>query len=508
MKKEKKNKKTSKKVLFTVLGLLIILAAGLFFLYRYLNPRKAAPRMVFSEKCIIYHPAKQSSFVDICEGISADAILAYMYETNASGRVFRDNWGLEHYILPRTYDSFRKFEKYLCGTLDTIERDDYPSRLLLGLDPYAIYLQSCSNEELYRKNLEFICDIASNNPWTLIYVYLPEDNAEKWNSLSEDELAKARLSYILMVKLFSEHQNIWTYYHSTDEWLLYSDSVRTGSENGLVRKEIIDSYMVKDISDLDTTYMLNQTNVNDRMDKVITLSHRYDETVAGYADLSDKKVIFLGDSVLGNYRNETSIPSFFADMTEAKVYNLGIGGASCTDLTSAGTAAGTAFGYLTGKSGSDDFERNCRELDAYSSYRLAASDLKGSDGSGIIFVLEYGLNDYFTGVPAESFSAALSGAIGCIKETYPESRIVVLSPGYIGMYENGTVITSDTGSVLDSYRDAVRDVAGSYHAELLSLTSDFGFIQEDIYTYLYADAVHYNEIGRYRIARVMAEYFK
>ena len=508
MNKEIKNKKISKKALFITLGVILVLAVGAFLLYRYLNPRKIKPETLAKNVCPIEHFGKIEDYVKVCDGCAADAIMAYMYDTNATGRVFTDNWGLERFMLPGKYTSIRMFKDYLRGSLNTLSKDEYPSRLLLGLDPYAIYLQSCSNDNLYRENLEFITDIANNHPYTLIYVYLPEDNAAKWNSLSPEEKEKARISYIMMTRLFTEFPNIWVYYHSLDEWFLYSDSIRNGTENGQIREDIIDHYMTTDISDLDMTYMLNQTNVNDRMDDVIALSEKYNETRAGYADMSGKTVIFLGDSVFGNFRNESSIPAFFSDMTGARVYNLGIGGVSGTSLIDPTTNIGSSFGFITGNTGLDTFERICAGRQFYSSFRAAGNELAGKDGSGYVFVIEFGLNDYFSGLAVDDYKKALKESIRYIKNSYPEAGIVLFSPGYVGIYNDGFDITSDVGSVLEDYRQAARDIAKETGCEVLSLTDDFGFSQDEIYTYLLPDAVHYNEIGRYRIAQVLAEYFK
>ena len=508
MKKEIKKIKFSKKALFIALGAVIVLAVGSFAVYRYLHPRKIKPETLVKYVCPVEHVGKIERYVTVCDGCAADAIMAYMYDTNATGRVFSDNWGLERFRLPDKYTSIRKFRDYLCGSLNTLSKDEYPSRLLLGLDPYAIYLQSCSNDNLYRENLSFITDIASNHPYTLIYVYLPEDNAERWYSLSPEERDKARISYIMMTRLFTEFPNIWVYYHSLDEWFLYSDSIRSGTENGQIREDIIDHYMTTDISDLDMTYMLNQTNVNERIDDVIALSEKYNETRASYADLSGKTVIFLGDSVFGNFRNESSIPAFFADMTGASVYNLGIGGVPGVGLLDPSTTIGASFGFLTGNTGLDTFERICAGGKSYSSFRAAGNALAESNGTDYVFVIEFGLNDYFSGYDVEEYKRALKESIRYIKNSYPEAGIVLLSPGYVGIYDNGYAITGEAGSVLDDYRLAAQSVAKETGCDVLSLTSDFGFTQEDIYTYLLPDAVHYNETGRYRIAQVMAEYFK
>ena len=95
-----------------------------------------------------------------------------------------------------------------------------------------------------------------------------------------------------------------------------------------------------------------------------------------------------------------------------------------------------------------------------------------------------------------------------LKSAYPASRILVLSPGYIAMYDNGDMPLNEESGQLSEYRVAAYEVAMENGAEFLSQTDDFGFIQEETAIYLLPDLVHYNEIGRYRVAQTIARYLK
>ena len=86
--------------------------------------------------------------------------------------------------------------------------------------------------------------------------------------------------------------------------------------------------------------------------------------------------------------------------------------------------------------------------------------------------------------------------------------MVILSPGYIDMYSQGNEPLSQEGASLQDYRNAAREVAEATSCDFLSQTDDIGFTQEETGTYLLPDHVHYNEIGRYRLAQGLARYFK
>ena len=502
------NCKITPKNIAIALGVIVLLTLGIIFIwYKITHPGKA----ISSEERHVQRPpyglVKGDEVVpaSLCD---VDAVIAYMYESNKTDNVFTGNYGIESVILPQTHHSIRKFEEYVVESLAPLGGDDFPHHVVLGIDPYAAYLQSCASKEYFKKNLEFLSDLAGKYPATAFYVYLPDDNAEKWNSFSADDLSEARLSYIFLVRQFADFPNVHIYYHPYEEWYLYSDSIRTDSGNGIVEEDVYASMMFADISDHDLRYMLTSDNVNTRMDEVIEMAKDYESVRATYTDLSDKKVIFLGDSVFGNYRNGTSVSSFFRDMTGAAVYNLGVGGRSAIYMAQPSSDVGVAFNYLIGKEDATALENACKDLPAYNEMKQAGEDLAGSDGSGFIIIFEYGLNDYFEGSPAAEYKEAMTKLVSEMKSAYPKAEILILSPGYIGVYEEGQTIIKETGDILPAFRDATLDVASETGVPVLRLTDDFGFTQEDVRTYLLGDGVHYNEIGRYQLAQKLARYFK
>ena len=95
-----------------------------------------------------------------------------------------------------------------------------------------------------------------------------------------------------------------------------------------------------------------------------------------------------------------------------------------------------------------------------------------------------------------------------LKERYPSSEILILSPGFIRMYSYGEISLSEIGSPLQEYRNAAQNIAGSNGCMFLSQTEDTWFTQEEYDIYLLPDEVHYNETGRYHLAQELARYFK
>ena len=503
-----KNNTLKKRIKICVLILSgCLLAAGLLFILwmKVIRPHKCQAPSLVSHKPPVLRLSKENFEPAGADG-SFQALIAYMYESSVTEDLFKNMFGFDVFTFPEPLSSVRMYEDQLESLLKDLSGKDSPRYALLGLDPYAIFLQSCSSREMYLERLSRINAVAAEHPSCSFNVILPDDNAAKWNSLPYDKKQDARLSYILMVRTFAENPNIHVYYHSLAEWVLYSDCLR--DEGSMQMKTSSYNHLLAlDTSSVDMTYMLTIDKVNAAMDSVIELASGYDEQRAGYPDLSGKKVFFLGDSIFGNFRDETSVTEFFSEMTGAKVYNLGQGGRSAVDAADSGTALGCAVDHLLGQADDKTFEDIFSGFESYHAFRLAAADLKGTGGKDSVFIIEYGLNDYFSGESEDAFRAAEEKMIKGIESMYPEAEILLVSPGFIDMYDKGGHPLGENGLPLSSYREMIRDLAVQHGCGYLSQTDDLGLSEDGTSEFLLPDLVHYNENGRYTLAKGLAEFF-
>ena len=490
-----------------IFAVLLLIFVIIYSVYRALHPRKIE---------ISAETAKLPSIERIDRGNlnafdyigETDAFLACMYDSNISDDVFVTFFGYESVTVTRRMPSVRVLGNRMKKIFEDIPEESFPRYIVLGIDPYAALLQSCSNSDLYRKQIAFIRDIAVSHPACRILITLPDDSAFKWTSLDETKVKQARSSYIITVRELSDIENIRIIYNSVEDWVLYSDCIREDGPLSPVLYNIDSHLLATNIDPNATDHILTSDNVNTIMDETIERARRYEDIRSSYADLSGKDVYFIGDSIFGNYRDETAVSSFFRDMTGAQVYNLGEGGMAAVSAANSSSDIGSAINYLLGKERLETFSTRCYGFKSYYSYWNAADRLKETKGENSIFIVEFGLNDYFTGKTEDEFHRAMNMIITGLKSTYPKSEILVLSPGFIRMYNDGTTLTAETGSVLQAYRDITAEVAAQQNCALLSLTDDFGFTQEDAEGFLLPDLVHYNENGRYLLAQGLARYFK
>ncbi len=488
-------------------GALILIFIIIYSVYRMLHPRKIEIGDEIAKLPSIERLARDNLYAFDYSG-ETDAFITCMFDSNISDSVFKLYFGYEDITVTRRMPSITVLGRKMEKIFEEAGEEAFPRYIVLGLDPYAALVQSCSNSDLYRKQIGFIRRIASEHPDCRIMITLPDDAAEKWSSFDEKAVKLARSSYIITVRELSDLENVRIFYNPTEEWVLYSDCIRENGPFSPILYNIDSHLLAVNVDPNSTEHVLTIDNVNQVMDETIEKSRQLAEVRETYADLSGKDVYFIGDSIFGNFRDETAVSSFFRDMTGAQVFNLGEGGMSAVYTANASSDMGAAFNYLLGKEDLRTFSGRCYELKSYYSYYLAAARLKETGGENSVFIIEFGLNDYFNGIGDDEFRDAISKLISELKNVYPKGEILVLSPGYISMYNNGTMLPGATGSVLQAYRDATIEVAAGRNVEYLSLTDDLGFTQEETESYLLPDLVHYNENGRYLLAQGLARYFK
>ncbi len=490
-----------------ILAVLLLIFIIIYSVYRVLHPRKIEPGAEVAKLPSIERISRGDLYGFDYSG-ETDAFIACMYDSNVSDNVFVTFFGYESITVTRRMPSVTVLGRRMEEIFEDISDESFPRYIILGIDPYAALLQSCSNSDLYRKQIAFIRDIAVSHPACRILITLPDDSAAKWASYDDTKAKQARNSYIITVRELSGLDNIRILYNSTEDWVLYSDCIREGGPFSPILYNIDSHMLANNIDPNSAEHVLTIDNVNMIMDETIERARKYEEIRSTYADLSGKDVYFIGDSIFGNFRDGTAVSSFFGDMTGAQVYNLGEGGMSAAATANSSSDIGSAFNYLLGKEKPETFSARCYGFNSYYAYWNAAKRLQETGGENSVFIVEFGLNDYFTGITENEFRDAMNRIITGLKSTYPKGEILILSPGFIRLYNDGTMLPAESGSTLQAYRDITIEVASANNCKLLSLTEDFGFMQEDTASYLLPDLVHYNENGRYLLAQGLARFFK
>lgn len=222
------------------------------------------------------------------------------------------------------------------------------------------------------------------------------------------------------------------------------------------------------------------------------------------------QVVFLGDSIFGNFRDESSIPNLFSARTGKSVLNAGLGGttaAVCQDNPRSEVVQDSlSLVGIVEAIVSEDFSVQHSAIPSrvangeLTYFEDTISDLESTNMSGAeIIIIEQGLNDYFSDWPIDgtkgklnSYVGALDYSIGLIKEKCPDSIIILASPVYgkdnLARYSSAAAIVAKVQGVyfFDAYNAGIVD---SSNVDEMTI-----------------DGIHLNEKGREIYANALYKY--
>lgn len=242
-------------------------------------------------------------------------------------------------------------------------------------------------------------------------------------------------------------------------------------------------------------------------------------------------IVVLGDSIMGQYRDETSIPAQMEKLLGKSVFNGALGGTCMSrgNLEYQGTQQGYSKNNLSMTAlveaiATQDFgvQQTIRSRESATEYfEVTIDSLCTIDFNEVeILLIEAGVNDYHAGTaiyPEDdyyneyTYVGALRSAIRHMKEAYPNVRIVLVTPTYTWYREQKLTCEEYNlgGGILEQYVEAQIQTANEFGIEVIDLYHDFypNTQWEDwqIYT---ADGLHPNEAGRTLIAEAIADYLK
>ncbi len=251
-----------------------------------------------------------------------------------------------------------------------------------------------------------------------------------------------------------------------------------------------------------------------------------DRVVKG--DEQTPRIVVLGDSILGECRDETSIPAQLSKLLGEPVFNGALGG---TCLSRQDKEKRLAYGKdsfsmaaLAKSIIAQDFgvQQALRIKEPATEYFPAVIDEMEKLDFDEVEVLFIGhcLNDYHSATVISdeaapyneyTFVGAFRSIIEGLRRQYPEMRIILVTPTYTWYTAQGlTCEEYDVGGgYLEKYVEAELALAAELDVEIIDLYHDFYSHKEweDWQKYT-NDGVHPNSTGRTMIAGKLAEYLQ
>lgn len=240
------------------------------------------------------------------------------------------------------------------------------------------------------------------------------------------------------------------------------------------------------------------------------------------------QVVVFGDSVYGNIRDESSIPSQIGALLDKTVYNAAFGGTCASRQDREGrldySEDSLSLAALTKAVYADDFgvQQTIRPSQNATYYFVSSIDgLESIDFSMVeTVIIGHGLNDYYIGAALDNeedsmdegaFAGALRKSVDALKKVNPDMRVILVTPTYSWLLEENLTCEEFNagGGLLEEYVEKEIEVAAELGVEVIDLYHDFYPHEnwEDWETYT-LDGFHPNEAGRILIAERIAEYLE
>lgn len=244
----------------------------------------------------------------------------------------------------------------------------------------------------------------------------------------------------------------------------------------------------------------------------------------------DYRIVCMGDSIIGNVRDETSVTCVMETMLGEPVANASFGG-TCVSL---GNTEYRPTFYEDSMNMASLADAIAYKDFAVQQYDIASNNFglpyfvgalqelaKIDFGQVDILFIEHGINDYSAGRPIDNadepldvytYAGALRYSIEKIQAAYPDIQIVLVTPIYCYFRENGVrgldSETADFGyGPLENYVEAELQIAEEYGLDVVDNFHDLGINSENIDEYV-EDGIHLNKKGRKLLANALADYVK
>ncbi len=368
------------------------------------------------------------------------------------------------------------------------------NRVYLGINP-----EHTSKEDIVL--------MIQENPETIFELTLAYPQMEYWTKKSVESFDKIMQNYQEFAEWIIQLENANLYYFGCEEWLIANPS--NYEEVFLTNTEVSEFLMCN--TDESHPYEITKENVQVKFEKMRTLVEQYRTTPNVYPEGEEVEIVFIGDSIIGNYTDSLSVPEVVRGLTGATVYNCGYGGCSAAKRDDKeGCFPEVVEALIKGEtSGLPEDKPVYNGVEQFEIREVSASDKQ------LVFVINYGLNDYYDGLPIVteetydiySFTGALRQGIRKLKEAYPQAQILLMTPNFTAQYNWGKDKTSEQGGTLEQYAEAICLLAEELEVDILDNFNELPICEENWQVYI-PDSTHLNEKGRFLLGSRIAQKIK
>lgn len=416
------------------------------------------------------------------------ALFLSLYPIQTYDTYYLSYWrGLEAFRAEMYMESGRE----LAGTLAYLEQQDsIPDFILLGLDP------ECLEEEYPLE--DSLLQLIRQTPGTEYEILFVNPAISYWTQKEEGEWQAALDRYEEAAELLGQQENVKLFFACDKEWLVCNEGnyVEERMPTEDVATTLLAYYTRGE-------YLLTEENRGQRLDSARELIANWRRNDRKLTGLSERTLVFMGDSTFGNFSGSLAITGVVEELTDARVINCGYGGMAAAYGDPECPALGNLLQAIEQGDGS-----SIGRAEGGPPAADAAAELKrlADAGEETVIFLDFGINDYVKGFPAvgdepydcDTYAGAMRSGIEKLQAMFPNGRLVLVTPNFIRYNNFGTNPVGEMGYVFADYVDVLGKLAEEYSLPVLDLYMGLGINQGNFADFL-QDEIHPNEMSRFNM---------
>lgn len=403
-------------------------------------------------------------------------------------------WFEIYYGSPVEYSNYIiKTPQELCDYIRTaVSVKPQLDYIYLGIDPYELY-RNYYTSVYYDSEIATFEEYLENNLFPLFKeneninfrIFLPVKPLSALAEETDEEIMQTFKNWYIFLMYLRLYPNVKSVYMGVEEWLVCNDAGFNDDNTFTPETGKMAHLYMYNKSD----YVITPPELDRAGDVAVSMAHKVRNGEYQYKGFESKKIVCFGDSVFDyNEQSVVSIPGFVEQFTSASCYNLSIGGATATK------GSERSFPNVVKK-------LNQKEADGRDAERFFKEVNREDD---MIFLIEYGLNDYFKNNEISEFEQGLVEGIELLKRDYPNSEIMLISPYRIGEANGGDDPYVDGGKPLVQYVDMMEDVSEEEEIAFLDLFRNSGITFDNSRENL-EDGIHPTKNTNLYLARLIVE---
>jgi len=387
-----------------------------------------------------------------------------------------------------TFDniSSKDFKK----TYSYILESENTKRIIWGIDPLLIR-EKAGNDKAYKSFIKkYIVGAVKKHPEIDFRLVFPPHSLKYYSRYSDSDISNMSNYFGILADLLSDYTNVQWDFPGNTEWIYENPYLFEGEDEAL--KEInFNNFSGHLFADC---FLIPGDDVETNAIHLSKLITNYRKSKTQIADFRNTNIIIFGDSIFAYRSDDTSINKIVENFSGADVISYAISGSSAA-ISNGGTPSFSS---------------------EYAKIEESENEISKiySPGEELLFIIEFGINDYMQGAPIDDSSApynsytykgSIRKNIETIKGRWPECKIIIMSPGYIFVNNNGSDRMQGDSPTLSDYREAAKELSAEYGTYLFDLTAIKSIPQESYNDYL-EDGIHYGELGRLYIGKELIEF--